>query len=402
MSGDASTGRTAGAEVCVATVLALLGADAATPREDVLRTAREGRHKLAATLLSLWAARGDRLTGAAQTELVQNRERIDHYRDVWAELQDVAPDAYLLKGMTIAALYPPGVLRAAGDLDVICHDPGDLWACARRLAETGWELAALTVGPARGGQGTPLYLGAEFRSPAPEGSPDPYAVGLATAEIVTDIRGPAWQLARPGFSVPAACALALVAERWERPFRSRDFLDMALLLRHLDDDGLRQLRDDLDRTGLWPEWRAAMRGTGRLGGPPVAGLPRTRIAAGRARLTRAVRTAVRWSSPARVAAFVAQSGVEGEGGRLADAASDLVHRRIGARLLLRRGVPLFGVPLDGVPADGLRLDGVSADGLRLDDVGTHLVARTPLGSFLLVSGAARQEWLDEVSAEGVA
>lgn len=91
-----------------------------------------------------------------------------------------------------------------------------------------------------------------------------------------------------------------------------------------------------------------------------------------------------------------------------------MHRRPGARRLLASGVSLFGVPLGGGdtagdagsnPSAGARPDDPAGarppaaepvDGLRLDDVGRHLVARTPLGSFLLVSGAARQEWLDEV------
>ncbi|MGW7611468.1 hypothetical protein ACWGKW_30260 [Streptomyces sp. NPDC054766] len=127
--------------------------------------------------------------------------------------------------MTIAGLYPPGALRAAGDLDVVCPGHADLWNCARHLAANGWGLAAFTVSPARTGDSVPLHLGAEFRSPAPEPSPNPYAVGLFTAEIVTEVRAPAWQLTRPSRSPLAACAVALVVERWERPFRTRDLLE---------------------------------------------------------------------------------------------------------------------------------------------------------------------------------
>ncbi|MEV6192020.1 nucleotidyltransferase family protein [Streptomyces sp. NPDC051920] len=389
---DAPTGTARDVEVSVATLLTLLGAAPTASREAVLRTARDGRHKLAATLLSLWAEDGATLTPAETAELRLHRERVDHYRGVWSRLRTAAPGASLLKGMTIASLYPPGVLRAAGDLDVVCPDHADLWSCAHELAATGWELAAFTVSPARTGDSVPLHLGAEFRSPAPEPSPDPYAVGLFTAEIVTEVRAPAWQLSRPSRSPLALCAVALVAERWERPFRSRDLLDLALLLQHLDDTGVRQLRTDLARTGLWPEWREALRAMARLGWRPSVTLPHTRTAAVRARLLRAARTATRWSSPVRAPALIAQAGIEGEGGRLSELASDLAHRGIGARRLLGAGLPLFGVPLDGKPAERL----------SLDDVGRHLVARTPLGSFLLVSGAARREWLDEAAGGGPA
>ncbi|MET8097920.1 nucleotidyltransferase family protein [Streptomyces sp. NPDC005236] len=387
---DAPTGTTKDVAVSAATVLALLDAGPSASHEALLRTARDGRHKLAATLLSLWAEDGEPLTGAESAELRLHRERVEHYRLIWSRLRTVSPSAALLKGMTIAGLYPPGVLRAAGDLDVVCPEHEDLWSCARRLTEDGWEPAAFTVSPARPGDAVPLHLGAEFRSPAPEPSPDPYAVGLFTAEIVTEVRAPAWQLTRPSRSPLAACAVALVAERWERPFRSRDLLDLALLLQHLDGTGVGQLRTDLSRTGLWPEWREAVRAMARLGWRPAVTLPRTRTAAARARLVRAARTTARWSSPVRATALIAQSGVEGEGGRLAELASDLAHRAIGARRLLGAGLPLFGVPLDDEPADRL----------RLDDVGRHLVARTPLGSFLLVSGAARREWLDEAGGGG--
>ncbi|WRZ88141.1 nucleotidyltransferase family protein [Streptomyces sp. NBC_01007] len=387
---DAPTGTATDVEVSAATVLALLDAGPGVSREAVVRTARDSRHKLAATLLSLWAEDGRALTGAEAAELRLHRERIDHYRRIWSQLQTAAPGVSLLKGMTIAGLYPPGVLRAAGDLDVVCPGHADLWNCARHLAANGWDLAAFTVSPARTGDSVPLHLGAEFRSPAPEPSPDPYAVGLFTAEIVTEVRAPAWQLTRPSRSPLAACAVALVAERWERPFRTRDLLDLALLLQHLDGTGVQQLRADLARTGLWPEWREALRAMARLGWRPAVTLPHTRTAAVRARLLRAARATARWSSPVRAPALVAQSGIEGEAGRLADLASDLAHRGIGARRLLDAGLPLFGVPLEDEPTDRL----------RLDDVGRHLVARTPLGSFLLVTGAARREWLDEAADGG--
>jgi Uncharacterised nucleotidyltransferase len=371
------------------TVLALLRAGPRPARETALRTARDSRHKLAGTLLSLWAAGGEELTDDQSAELRLAQERIDHYRQVWEQLQEHAPGAFVLKGMTVAALYPPGILRSAGDLDIVCPRYADLWAGARHLAATGWELEAFTVAPARPGDTVSPHLGAEFRKPPPDPSQDPYAVGLFTAEIMTDVHGPARQLARPPGSLLAASAVALVAERFERSFRSRDLLDLVLLLRALDEQGRRQLRAGLDKVGLWPEWREAMRGIGRLGWRPAVALPHSRAAAVRVRLLRPVRTALRWSNPLRAAAFAAQYGVEGRGGRLAALASDLVHRWPGARRLLASGVPLFGVPLDGSPDTG------PVEQLRLDDVGHHLVARTPLGSFLLVSGAARQEWLDE-------
>lgn len=303
-----------GNAVTTDTVLALIDAAPGSDRDSLLRTARDGRHKLAGTLLSLWAVGGEDLTDGQAAELRTARERVDRYRRVWEELQEHAPDAFPLKGATIAALYPPGVLRSAGDLDVICPRHADLWACARHLLACGWELVAFTVKPAHPGDTVSPHLGAEFRKPAPDTSQDPYAVGLFTAEIVTDVHGPARQLARPPGSAWTTSAVALVAERWERPFRSRDLLDLVLLLQAMDEEAVRQFGADLDRVGLWPEWRQAMRGVARLGWRPTVALPYTRAAAVRVRLARSVRTAMRWSNPVRAAAFAAQSGIEGRGG----------------------------------------------------------------------------------------
>jgi hypothetical protein len=386
--------------VTTATVLRLLDAPPGLDDEQLLRRARSARHKLAATLLSLWEAEGRDLTQAQIAELAASRERVAAYGRIWGELRRCAPDAVLLKGLAVAALYPPGVLRSAGDLDVVCPGYADFWACANQLADGGWELEAFTVGPARPGDSVPHHLFAEFRkasgiSPAgdpadpmaPSG-PEPFAVGLVTAEIVTDLRAPARELTRPARSALATSAVALVAERWERPFRSRDLLDLVLLLRGLDAAGAEQLRADLGRAGLWPEWREAVSRIRGLGWRPAVTLPGTRAAAVRERALRALRAVRRESHPVRGLARLARTGIEAEDGRLADFASDLLERWPGPLRVLDLGLPLFGVPLDG-PA--------SAD-FGLERRGRHLLARTPLGPFLLVAGAARQEWLDEVGA----
>lgn len=72
-------------------------------------------------------------------------------------------------------------------------------------------------------------------------------------------------------------------------------------------------------------------------------------------------------------------------------AAEWVSRLLGGRVdgewLLRHGLPLFGVPLDP--------DRRTPE-LRLERRGRHLVARSPVGSFLLVAGVADASWLEEV------
>jgi hypothetical protein len=393
-------------QVSIGTVNRLLAARGADPRADdgeLLAAARAPRHKLGATLLSLWEQEDRALTPAWRAELAAHRERLDVYRATWQVLGKAAPDSFILKGSGIAALYPPGVLRSAGDLDVVCTTPDDLWAAARLLLDDGWQVSAFTVFAARPGdtvieqeapeQTAPCHVLIEITRPGPDPSGDELAVGLSTAEIITLTSRRPYQLARPPRAPLAAHLVALAAELWERDYRSRDLLDLALLVQRLTADDLDALRDGLNRTGLWPEWQTLTDAVAQLGWPLPLVLPETPSAALRERMSRRVRATARWSHPLRALAYAAQSGVDRESG-FADRASDLLHERIGAYRALALGLPLFGVPLRG---DGQGTSTApSADGLEFVRIGRSLVALTPAGSYLLAAGACRQEWIDQV------
>ena len=394
-------------EVSVGTVARLLPARGADPHADdgeLLAAARAPRHKLAATLLSLWELDGRALTPAQRAELAAHRERLEVYRATWQALNKAAPDAFLLKGFGIAALYPAGVLRSAGDLDVVCTTSAGLWAASRLLLDDGWQVSAFTVFAARPGDtvieqeapdGTgPCHVLVEITRPGPDPDGDELAVGLTTAEIVTLTSRPPYQLARPPRAPLAANLVALAAELWERDYRSRDLLDLALLAERLTAADLDALRDGLDRTGLWPEWQTLTDAVARLGWPLPLVLPETPGAARRERLSRRVRAAARWSHPVRALGYAAQSGVERES-VLADRASDLLHERIGAHRALALGLPLFGVPLGGEGSDGSSAP--SASGLEFVRRGRGLVALSPAGSYLLAAGACRQEWIERAA-----
>jgi hypothetical protein len=94
-----------------------------------------------------------------------------------------------------------------------------------------------------------------------------------------------------------------------------------------------------------------------------------------------------WSHPLRAAGLLAISTADADHGRAADRFAQTLHERVGARRLLRAGVPLFGVPVDEERADRL----------LLIDRGHRLLARTPVGTFLLTAGACPQEWLTDLS-----
>jgi hypothetical protein len=369
-------------------VLEIRGVPPSTSDDELLRHARRPRHKLGVTLLSAWAAEGRELSPAQREELTAQRARIEAYRQVWSDLRGVAPSAYLVKGPGVAAHYPPGILRAAGDLDVICHDPGQLWAAAGRLRSDGWSAGAFGVLARAGGDAVHFLV--ELRRPATAPNTAPLAVGMSTVDVGTNLRaGPRW-LPDPTGSAIATNLVAITAERWERPFTSRDLIDLTLLRPALTEPDVAALRAGLSAVGLWPEWRELTRAAAPLDPgadgwpePPAGTLPRTW-------LTRGFSTARWWTHPLRLLGSVAASTVERDRGRLADWLSAVLHERVGADRLRAAGLPLFGVPLDPPEPTGAGTDLVRH--------GRLLSCRTPVGSFLLASGACRSEWLDRVSA----
>jgi len=393
--------------------------------ESLLRIARAPEHKLAVTMLSGWEAAGRSLRPEQRAELSDNRRRIDRYRSTWTVITGAAPGAHLVKGAMIAAHYPPGLLRAAGDMDVIC--PADqLWRAARALAAQGWQLGAFTIVRARVGSvsgsdpddavGQP-EISIELNQPSDSADIDEaYGVELRTVDVATSLRMSAWRLSGAPMPPVAASILALAAERWERPFRSRDIYDLAVLCDHLDEAERTSLSAALTITGLWPEMRELSGLLRRSGLRPEPRLPGGRRAAWRARAVRLARMPARWSHPLRILGYLTIATVDTDRGALADRLSRVVHERIGTWRLLRLGLPLFAVPLPAVPPDpgspgdepsAERPSGATAelpdgerepDQMRLVRRGSHLVALTPIGSFLMVAGSCQESWLEEAAA----
>jgi hypothetical protein len=322
----------------------------------------------------------------------------------------------VVKGSSIEAHDPPGLLRAAGDMDVICP-AAQLWHAAQELVKVGWQVSAFTIFPALASASRFPALASASRArtpgPGPVSNPggleivielsqpsdteieEPYAVELRTIEVATSILRPAMRLAEPLPPV-AGSVLALVAERWERPFRTRDMYDLAVLCDHLDPAERARLRTALTTTGLWPEMRELSSLLRRSGLRPAPDLPDSRKSAWRARATRLAGSAVRWSHPVRVLGYLSFTTTDTDRGALADRLARVVHERIGAWRLLRLGLPLFAVPLPAAPA-GDSPAASTPDAVRLVRLGTHLVALTPVGQFLMTAGSCQETWLAEAA-----
>jgi len=382
------------------------GVPADASDEALLTASRAARHKLHITVLSAREAAGQQLPPDQQAELAAYRDRLERYREAWSVVRDVAPHAQVVKGWTIGEHYPPGMLRAAGDLDVVCP-PGELWRAAAALIGRGWETEALTLFPASAGSAPDVsdwcHVLMEVSRPAGSDYIDePYGVELRTADVATSLRVPARRLHGPPLPLAAANVLALAAERWERPFRTRDVYDLAILTGQLDQAGLDALDGALTTTMLWPEMRELAGLLRRSGIGPAPRQPGDSRAAWRARAARLRRSAALWAHPLRAAGLLATSTVDTDRGARADRVAHAVQRRIGAWRLLQLGLPLFAVPLPAGapparPADAGAPDTGAPAGLVLERRDPHLIARTPIGSFLMVAGSCPEAWLAEAS-----
>jgi hypothetical protein len=359
--------------------------------ETLLAICREPSHKLAATLLSAWEMDGRELSAIMREELAEHRRRIARYEEAWALVASTAPAAYVVKGPTIAAYYPAGLIRAAGDLDVVCRDEPDLWAVTTRLIEQGWHLTALTV-QRRAEQEVPGALNTLVRLQQPADGPLglPYVVDLTTAEVATCMRTRAHRLGSSARSTLATSIITLVAERWERRFTSRDVLDLFLLERAATAEDRAALREGLGQCGLWPAYRELRHAVTRAGLGPGPGLGGSGHRDPRQSVSRLVERMMRWAHPVRVLGYLAGTTVDTDRGPHVDWIGRQVQERAGGRRLLALGLPMFGVPLGDRRTPGV---------LQLDEQGGHLVANTPAGSFLLVGAACRAEWLAQTAGQ---
>lgn len=370
----------------VTRVMAARGVSPGLTAAETLQAARSPRHKLAVTLLSCWDAAGQSLPAGGTDELDAHRHRIEGYRHVWEQLRAVAPSAYLLKGPSVADCYPAGTLRAAGDLDVVIRDAEPLLRAAALLARSGWQSAAFALMPGHGRHGNDYDLLVSMQRPSDTALSEPQEVELRTTDIATSMCYPPVRLRGADADPLAASMVALVAERWERPYTSRDLIDLAVIAWRMPERGWTLVRDGLDAASLWPQWREFRNLLAGVGLSVPAATPACRGTAGR-RLRDRGRGLASWAHPVRAAGMLAVRTVDADRGRAADALARALHKQLGARRLLAAGVTLYGVPFD---------DARPSTGLALADCGGHLLARTPVGTFLLVACACPEEWLTEI------
>ncbi|PGH41750.1 Uncharacterised nucleotidyltransferase [Micromonospora sediminicola] len=100
----------------------------------LLRAARDSSVTLPHLVLSLLEREGTTLGSGSSDELRRARQRAARYRDILTRARELA-DVRVLKGPSLAARYPAGVLRPVGDLDLVVADEAGLWRVAHAVLD---------------------------------------------------------------------------------------------------------------------------------------------------------------------------------------------------------------------------------------------------------------------------
>ncbi len=357
-----------------------------------LQEAARGPNRALATLLSWWELQGKTLPDPLVVELTCHRRRLARYRGVLEEVRRVEPGLVPAKGPTVWSLYPAGLLRQTADLDLVCPSAAGVWAVGRHLLSDGWAPDSMYLVPVDGG----VHVHAVMTRPSDE----PLLIADEKIELTTiaypgDHRHREPELRQwPTGEEPtvADCLVWLLDELGERELRMRDLFDVAVLVhvagRQDVDHLVCEVTRLVSRYGLRPPLRRLLSRLGRCYPPAVDLFQRIERQAA-ARPTRRLPWALRrhpLAAGMSIAVSVARYGNRPAARERAEDLLVAVQRRMSVSGLLRRGVPLYGMPLPGsAPAQSVTA-GSDGGALWLD---------TPLGRFVAVLGpAVLQDWVD--------
>lgn len=356
---------------------------------EIVALVRRAQPSFAATLYSAWNAEGTELSPALREELEAGRARVDLYRCVAASVMSAVSGLTTIKGLEVAALYPPGLVRYMNDLDFIAPSEHDLWQAVSFLLEDGWELDTATFSRIGGA----LQVMVSLRRENEDRYQLPYGIELATYYTLGNQGGIPPVLRLPGqWTSPAIKnTLMLLHERYEQPFRARDVVDAALLHESLRDGEVDALHRGVVTLGLAVEYSELVRliRDAGLGSPPR--IPGGEWTTARVRARRFARGASFFARPLRgTARHLQRRLMMGAPGRVESMLWAAVQRRVHVVPAVRAGMLAFGLPLDGP-----RPDVTAAVLCRRGELAW---ADTPVGRFLLTIGDdVSQSAVDELS-----
>ena len=376
------------ADNLVEALLTCSGEPADGPAE-IVALVRKAQPSFAATLFSAWRAEGDELSPALRDEIAIARARVEYYRSVAGRLMKAVAGLTTIKGLEVAALYPPGLVRYMNDLDCIASSEAALWQAAGFLTEDGWELDTATFSQLGGA----LQVLVSLRRSHEDRFQLPYGIELATYYTLGNQGGipPILQLPEQ-WRVPAIKnTLMLLHERYEQPFRARDLIDAALLNDSLRGAELDALHEAIITFGLAVEYTELVRLTIKAGVGSLRELPGGQLTTARVRAHRLARGAGFFAKPlAGTGRHLQRRLMMGHPSRAEGAAWEAVQRRLHVATAVQAGLLAFGLPLEGPRPQVTRA--------VLRRRGQLAWADTPAGRFLLTIGdEVSQEAVDELS-----
>ncbi len=329
------------------------------------------------------------LSPALREEVAAVTRRVDLYRSVADRLLGEIASLTTIKGLEVAALYPPGLVRYMNDLDVITFCEPDLWRAVSMLLADGW-LADTATFSYLGGK---LNVMVSMRKPAEDPFRLAYGVELATYYTLGNRGGipPILKMPDKWLTPAVKNMIMLLHERYEQPFRVRDVVDAALLHRSMREPDRRALQDAVMSLNLVIAYSELIKLVNAAGLGPIEPLPGGLLAIAKARTTRLARGASFFAKP------VAGSGrhlqrrlMMAKPTRAEGVVWDLVQRRLHPADGVKAGLLGFGLPLTGPDPD------VKVAVLR--QRGEHAWVDTPAGRFLLTLGDyVEQDAVEELS-----
>jgi putative nucleotidyltransferase-like protein len=310
------------------------------------------------------SANGLGLDAEEQAVLRHWEHATEAYRGYLGKLAEVASGCVVLKGLSLARLYPSGWIRSSGDVDMYAPASTDLWAACRLLDEEGWDLDLLLAVEVDDEPG--LVVVFVSRCSQCGGKLEISVSGLGSLGDAL-LAPPQRRLPVPPAAPDVAQLVPLLWERFERPFTLRDVFDCWLIWRaHADREDL--MWQVVDAVDLWPEYQQLLETGGRHDAPVPPAPEGLGQRAGDARRARERRRRARLRS---------RPGLAYLAGRALAGRRDNRRREVGSAII-RRLCPPAAVFDAGLPVSGARLDTTPAP-LALRARGGRLTASTPLG-----------------------
>lgn len=197
------------------------------PGDLILRSKAIGP-TLSAVGLSTLESEGVSLGPAAAAELARYRRRHEMYSSVLAQLDNLP--YRVVKGPVLADLYPEGIVRHAGDLDLEL-DEQTAWKATRLICD---HIQAEAVHVSYFGESAELVISVVWEGE--DSLLDPtFSVDLATTILGGDGRAVQPRTTRGELHSMDLTLLALAEERFQREFRGSDVVDLLLMLRTYPD-----------------------------------------------------------------------------------------------------------------------------------------------------------------------